>query len=223
MSNLTLADLASPGERLTLDELHERASLLKSWEDRQRQAKTLRRRKDLDYDEEAEAAEDAAAGTENYTTKEEDGDADAFDPTARAARLKELRHRYRSRPKRLPGKSKAKSATRTRTGTKSHCACNGSCGDCQFDQCHRLGQRLQELDAALAVTHQQLQIGDLTRLTKSLLGTIGADATAPSNQDVNTVLAKLKMFTLRTEREAVWDKMCATGCSILRADRASAS
>jgi hypothetical protein len=190
-------------------------------------------RKELEASEEDEAA---AEETASYLDKETSSSADSaaagepFDPQRRDERLKALINRYRPTKVKTGTRTKSKSRTRTvtepQTGAKSHaCSCNGSCGDCQFDQCTRLGQRLQELDAALAITHQELQLGALARLTKSLaeMADSSISVTPRLNQDVNTVCLKIKMFNLRSEREAVWDKMCQTGCRILRADRATSA
>jgi hypothetical protein len=191
-----------------------------------RQAEARKDMEDLGDEVEEEEAEGAT-----YVDKESESNAAPFDATMRERRLKELRHKYRTRqPKSLPAKAKsvtktkAKTVTRTKakTGTKSHdhCSCGGQCGSCAFDRCHTLGEQLERLDVALDLARQELQVQEIARQTKEAVN-LWAGKSFESTPTAHEVLAKIKLLKLRDERSAAWDAMAAAGCEILRKDAAA--
>jgi hypothetical protein len=122
------------------------------------------RDKDLEATEEQEDADADAGGFED-----KEREFDTTEPTAKAQRLKELRHRYQKRqPKKsIPSKVKSKAKSRTVTGTKAHdCSCGGQCGSCSFDRCTQLGEQLTKLDLAISLADNEIQVAEIARATK---------------------------------------------------------
>src|SRR5262249_28445852 len=137
---------------------------------------------------------------------------------ARQGKVKALRARY-GQPK-LPTKALARPA-RTQ---HQNCSCNGSCRSCQsqagFTRCPELGEGLTKLDPAIDLTRQELQIGEIAKQTKAALSAWQGKS-IDATPTVAEVQMKIRMLTLRDQREALWNELCQAGCSILRKDRAS--
>jgi hypothetical protein len=139
---------------------------------------------------------------------------------ARQGKVNALRARY--------GKPKLQTKALARLARTQHqnCSGNGSCRSCQseagFTRCHELGEELTRLDLAIALTRQELQIGEIVNQTKAALDSWQGkriDAT-PS---VDETVLRTKLLTLGWERDAAWNELAAAGCQILRKDRAGAA
>jgi hypothetical protein len=79
-----------------------------------------------------------------------------------------------------------------------------------------LGNRLQELDAALDVARQQLQLGSLPKLTKDMLGGMAGTMPTSSASDVTAICLRIKMLTLSDERNHLFDEWARSGCELIR-------
>jgi hypothetical protein len=84
-----------------------------------------------------------------------------------------------------------------------------------------LGNRLQELDAALDLDRQQLQLGPLAKLTKDLLGGMAGTMPTSSASDVTAVCSRINMLTLSDERNHLFDGWARSGCELIRPQRQS--
>jgi hypothetical protein len=145
---------------------------------------------------------------------------DALDIIEQEQRLKELRHRYRSRnPKAsFPTKSGTKSLGRPTKVKHMDCHCGGSCGSCQFDKCFHLGEELTKLDLALDLVRQEMQVQEIDKQAKAALSAWQGKA-LDNGPSVDEVCLKIKLLRLQDQRSEAFDALASAGCSILRQDR----
>jgi hypothetical protein len=217
--SLTLADLVTPADRgrtLSVDELHERARLVKAYQQRQANLKRLRKKytppADLFRDKETSDIErDPAAQEQLIRQSRRERPGQPGDPLA--AHFDRLR------------RQEEVGQTKDQTGTKGHiCSCGGQCSPCKtevrFDRCHKLGEDLSKLDLAIALADQQLEVRAIAEKTKEALANWqGKSYNAPPS--VEETLLRVKRFTLGMERQQAFDEMASAGCAILWGDAAA--
>jgi hypothetical protein len=85
-----------------------------------------------------------------------------------------------------------------------------------------LGEELTKLDLAIALTRQAMQIGAIVKQANAALDAWQGKS-LDNSPTVAEVQMKIRLLTLRDQREALWDALCQAGCSILRKDRAGAA
>ena len=83
-----------------------------------------------------------------------------------------------------------------------------------------MSEELTKLDLTIALTRQEKQLGEIVKQANAALDAWQGKS-LENSPTVAEVQMKIRLLTLRDQREALWDEMCQAGCSILRKDRAS--
>jgi hypothetical protein len=83
-----------------------------------------------------------------------------------------------------------------------------------------LSEELTKLDLTIALTRQEKQLGEIVKQANAALDAWQGKS-LENSPTIAEVHLKIRMLTLRDQREPLWNELCQAGCSILRKDRAS--